>query len=251
MPEAQALAIGRDVSPRNFARSFVVAHFLEAVSSIASVRRPEGVMRVAVVGGSSAEPELLALTALGIPYALTVIGLDHADYEIDLNVRPESSEIEGLSFDLVVSSQVLEHVWNHESYFDWLSHIARPSAHMWIGATAANRPHASPDYFSAGFTDSYLRKNLEERGTQIIDSGMIGSQRLYNAALTEDIWLSVDEHNHPVIGTGRTVRSGPEAVRFLMQLPKMTRLARANPHVSGDERFAVESWVWAQALPSV
>jgi hypothetical protein len=203
--------------------------------------------KIAVVGGSAAEPELAALTALGMRYFVTTYGLDQANQHIDLNDPPSEEVIADESYDLVLSSQVIEHLWNHASYFSWLSRLACSGAYLWVGAPAANRPHASPDYFAAGFTNSYLARNLEISGFSVIDSGMLGSQRLYNGALAEDEWLSVEEHRRPLLNR-QSLSSLNESLHRMRKLPRLARLAITDGRMSSDERFAVESWVWARSI---
>lgn len=245
LSDAEALHIGRQVSPHNFARSLVVAQFLSQFLTTLQTRSATQ-LRIAVAGGSSTEPELVALKRLNLNYSETTFGFGDVDVDLDFNSPVEPQRVRFDKFDLVLSSQVLEHVWNHQNYFGWLSILSRPSAYLWVGCPTANRPHSSPDYFSAGFTDSYLSKNLQSRGLQVIDSGMIGSRRMYHAALVEELWLTVEQHEHPVLSCANGATSFGEFTRVLRRVPSLVRLASLSSSISGNVRFAVESWVWAQ-----
>jgi len=110
-----------------------------------------------------------------------------ADEYLDLNVRSEREA----HYDLVLCSQVLEHVWDHEATFSNLTARVRPGGLLWMACPAPNREHASPEYYAAGFSPAYLRQNLKKVGFDVHDAGQIGSERLYFMTHAIGAWQSV------------------------------------------------------------
>ncbi len=168
---------------RNFER--LVAAELSNISSIA------------VVGGSYKEPELDIFARL--PVQINYFGIEFEknqsleNFYLDLNTKSNLSR----SYDLVICSQVLEHVWNHQNTFDNLTNLVNNGGFLWIACPASNFAHGSPNYFSAGFTSGYISRNFEERNFEIIEEGMLGSRRNYIATHLFHIWLSERLHQYP------------------------------------------------------
>jgi 2-polyprenyl-3-methyl-5-hydroxy-6-metoxy-1,4-benzoquinol methylase len=76
-----------------------------------------------VIGGDRDDPEILALQGTGIEFTVRTLGIDEAaDEHLDLNMRGEHEA----HYDLVLCSQVLEHVWDHEATFSNLAALVRP-----------------------------------------------------------------------------------------------------------------------------
>jgi len=235
----------------NFARALVLEQFLVAVASQGIEQptpHPGMSLDIAVIGGSSAEPEIRALESHGYLCNVTTYGVDKlCDVFLDLNQSPAADSSIDPKFDLVLCSQVLEHVWNHAAAFRWLGLLAGDSALLWVGVPAANRPHGSPGYFSAGFTDEYLANNLRTLGFEILGSGQIGSARLYRGALMTPIWLSVRGYASPLLFA---FEGSPKLLRIpltLRYLPSMLRVSLASGRVVSSQRCATESWVIAKS----
>ena len=244
--------LARKIIPGNFARALVLEQFIKC--SRAQWEAPSGgELHVLVVGGSRAEPEVLALEAMGFSIEVRVVGIGQFDDFLDLNVNP----MEQTSFatcalpDLVLCSQVLEHVWNHRNFFDWMRTLCGQKTFLWLAAPAANRPHGSPDYYSAGFTPQYLAMNLKDKGFKILNNGSIGSERLYVATMTSPVWLSVLGHHFPPFESFRQRFSIKEFVTRVRKMPGMLPLVLRSPKVRNDIRYATESWVWAQGTASL
>jgi SAM-dependent methyltransferase len=91
---------------------------------------------VAIVGGSSNDPEV-GVVKRKYPKAefhyfnLTNPEKDLNFHRLDINEDVERF-LDNAIFDLVVSSQVLEHVWNHSNYFKLVAGIARPGGFIWV-----------------------------------------------------------------------------------------------------------------------
>lgn len=250
VPPSRFRPTARSLCGNNFARALVLEQFLISVASQGVDQPPAQLglpLDIAVVGGSSAEPEIRALESHGYLCNVTTYGVDEScDVFLDLNQSPAPGSNVGPKFDLVLCSQVLEHVWNHAATFRWLGFLAGDSALLWVGVPAANRPHGSPGYFSAGFTDEYLANNLRTLGFVILSSGQIGSARLYRGALMTPIWLSVRGYASPLLFA---FEGSPKPLRIpltLRYLPSILRVSMASGRVVSSERCATESWVMAR-----
>lgn len=135
---------------------------------------------VLVVGGSSDEPELEELRPPPerVMYLnLGVQTVEGASLDWDLNV-PMQTKAEA---QFVICNQVLEHVWNHQSFFDAIVDSTADGGLIWITCPASNFEHSSPEYYSAGYSVEYLMKNLAVREIEILDHGSISSKRAYIA----------------------------------------------------------------------
>ena len=157
---------------------------------------------VAIVGGTSLDPEVALLVRL-FPEAefhfLNIINScnDINFHLLDLNESIPTT-IKNMRFDLVVSSQVLEHIWNHNNYFKTIVEITSPTGLIWVNCPKSNMEHGSPDYFSAGFTASYLSRNLELHGCEILLASEIGNRRYYLGIHVGRYWQTPEENRHPL-----------------------------------------------------
>lgn len=149
------------------------------------------VSSVAVLGGSLKEPELANLSA-----RVEIFGIDDQSRFLDLNMPTPGDLSE--KFDLVLSSQTLEHLWNHSTFFDNVANLCKIGGLVWLNCPASNFPHGSPNYFSAGYTADYLTLNLIQRGFEIIHSETIASKRNYIARHRLGLWLSDSENGFPL-----------------------------------------------------
>jgi SAM-dependent methyltransferase len=222
---------------KKVARHLVVAEFLRQIEA----SRLATPLKVAVVGGSVngiEEPEIVAMSGVGIEFDVTTFGIDHScDEFLDLN--EQRSDL--AQFDLVLCSQVLEHVWNHTAAFFNLAALVRPGGWIWMACPASNRVHSSPAYYSAGFSPAYLALNLKRSGFDVREMGQIGSERLYFLTHIIGNWPSGLQYRRPfkhVLSTF-SLRSIGLLVR---QLPILLMEYR----FSVEERWATEAWAFAQ-----
>lgn len=238
------------VSPGNVARREIVRTFLEcAVPHIDQLMsHSTGPLRVAVIGGHSDEPELDALRNLGFSLEVVVVGLESSEVVVDLNSSADVL-LPGDGAHLVLCSQVLEHVWNHGSFFRHLRNFTARDSLLWLAAPKANRPHASPDFYSAGFTASYMARNLENVDFRILASGEMGSRRLYESALLSRMWFSGIGYRFPV-GAYLFDNKRPWTSRLALTfycLPQNLRFGLLSKTLTAESRYATESWVLAQS----
>ena len=239
----KARNIAKKLCPENFGRALVLSKFIVCVTEIFPIAT---IIRVAVVGGYRMEPEIRALQHLGFKVQVEVFGIEDNMIPFDLNIAqsyiPKSAE----NFDLVLCSQVWEHIWNHEVALDHLMSMMNQGSYLWIASPASNRAHGSPLYFSAGFTAEYFANNLVEAGLKINSFGQIGTRRNYLATHTLPTWLSVNGHKFPpffAFSEYQPIYGTLYSIRYLLAT---ISLLFASNKVIADNKYSTESWVMAR-----
>jgi SAM-dependent methyltransferase len=225
----------------NFSREYLLTLFCE---NFTKIRIPDtGTMRIGVVGGSSNEPELKMLDRLGYSIELSVIGIEKdSDIFLDLNLR-NPNQIR--KFDLILCSQVLEHVWNIENSFFNLVNMLEIGGLLWLSCPASNRCHGSPEFFSAGYSELFLRKHLTNHGLNVLNAGSFGSHRNYVATHWLDTWLTRRGHRWPLLFS---YENKPLFSRIALSIRFSFRnlyLSFLSLRVTHNPRFATESWALA------
>ncbi len=210
-------------------RWIVTDRFNELVSSFL----PD-IEKIALIGGGPDEAEL-KLFASRESTSVKYFGIEPIPGEnfehLDLNTNSVFSE----NFDLVICSQVLEHVWNHAAVFDNLANLVKVDGLLWLACPASNYAHGSPDYFAAGFTSRYLEKNFTSRGFELLSGGNLGSSRYYFLTHALQIWGGKGMNAIPLFyGLSRYYPK-----EFLGRVYALTRSGR----VRNDIKFATESFV--------
>ena len=204
--------------------------------------------KVAILGGSSRDPEVRIIELLYPKSLIAYFDIENPNQDtnftyLDINESSSLEKFEGY-FDLVVSSQVLEHIWNHENYFELLRRLTHEGSLLWINCPRSNLEHGSPHYYAAGFTAPYLSKNLNRRGFQELESGEIGNKRYYLAVHFARYWQTPEENKSPVLkynfqpGTMLGISR-----KFLVELPSRLLLAILPQAYSTESCWATESYV--------
>jgi len=204
--------------------------------------------KVAVLGGSSNDPEFQALLANSSLEEFYFFDIQNPANEsnftyLDIN---ESNSIKNFTkyFDLVISSQVLEHIWNHKNYFDLIENLTKNNGYCWINCPKSNLVHGSPDYYSAGFTASYLENNLQVRKFVTLRSGEIGNKRYYLGVHLARYWMTARELKSPVFGYN--FQPGTFlgiAHKLIRDFPHRVFLMFIRNREQGDNIYATESFV--------
>lgn len=198
-------------------------------------------LRVAVVGGNKFEPELEILRKIsGVELEVVTHGIaEDTDVFLDLNMP---NIVDGSEFDIVLSSQVIEHLHNHEQYGNNLAALGAPKALYWVNCPASNFEHGSPEYFSAGFTSSYIARMLQRSGLQILHHGTLASKRNYLARHHYSLWLSAEETKYPLRFLRR--EGARETLSALVHwIWPLARISLIKEEMGS--RWGVESWVLA------
>lgn len=199
-----------------------------------------GIKTIAVVAGSDAEPELALFRGM-----VSVWGIEEGSQYLDLNCHPPPTTGHSSKYDLVISSQALEHVWNHRAFFENLFSLCEAGGYIWIGCPTSNFPHNSPSYYSAGFTAEYLEQNARHLGLEIIHSQVFSSRRNYIGRHAYNLWLTYAETKRPLryLRRAKSVLSWIDLARTLGF--KLLNLAIMSE--SRDLRWGVESALLCRA----
>jgi SAM-dependent methyltransferase len=203
---------------------------------------------IAVLGGTSKDPEVEVLKKQFPESKITYLGIENDSNDspfsyLDLNESKEFKE----TFDFVVCSQVLEHLWNLEVAINMISELVPIDGHIWINCPTSNMPHGSPEYYSAGYTPLYLEKNFEKLGFRTLSSGSFGSQRYYKATHLLRLWSTKKEHDHPVWGyriSGRITLG--KIKEMLFRMPGRFAMITWNSDVREDIDFATETYYFGK-----
>ena len=228
-----------EICPNNWARAIVASEFVEKVIPLIKTSK---ICRVAVVGGTRGEPELLAIQREGIAISLEFFGIENSK-KLDLNeAYPEFEE----KFDLVLCSQVLEHVWNHSNAIQNLKNLLSDGGLLWLAAPASNRPHGSPGYFSAGLTSGYLSSNLKRFGLVVLDEGHVGSRRNYIAIHLLPTWPTIKANRNPIMYSFGEYSPARRVFLKVRYFHMTVGLQFVSKKLTSDISVATEAWVLAQ-----
>lgn len=239
---AQTAYFVKSLKISNYSREILVIQFLEQV--LPELDNREEQLSIAVVGGDLTEPELLALQKLGFDIKVTIFGVEMSrNSYLDLNTPIRKKQ---MNFDIVICSQVLEHVWDLDSAFKNFNLLLRPNSLLWISSPASNRFHGSPEYFFAGFSEDLLRKMALKFDFTDVRTGSFGTHRNYLATHSLDIWLSPRGHLFPILFA---FDSRTPLIRLILTLRYFARLiylSFLSGKLSSNPRYASESWMIAR-----
>jgi SAM-dependent methyltransferase len=232
----------KDLKVGNYSREYLLSEFCQ---NFLRVRQPEnGTLRIGVVGGSKDEPELKMLVKLGYLIELCVIGIEYdSNLFLDLNLK-NSNQIG--KFDLILCSQVLEHVWNIENSFFNLVSMLEVGGSLWLSCPASNRFHGSPEFFSAGYSELFLRKHLTNHGLNVLNAGTLGSHRNYVATHWLDTWLTRRGHSLPLFFAYENKPLLPRIALSIRFCFRALYLSFLSPRITHNPRFATETWAFAR-----
>ena len=207
--------------------------------------------RVAIVGGSSIDPEFIHLRKLGV-LEIDFFGIESYGESSFIFLDLEGFNSEYFSgrqeYDLVICCHVLEHVWHTETAIRNLLYLAKPSnGKIWINCPASSIYHSSPHYYYAGLMPSTVSHYLESLGARVLSSGNFGSARWYFMLHILGLFAGRPDLDNPVT-SHRFVKS--REIQVLLRnmklfLGRLTALTLSN-EVRTDSRFASETWVLAK-----
>ena len=240
-----ALKLAFTICPQNFGRALVLAEFINWSNATFS---PERQIRIAIVGGYKDEPEIKALEILGFPISFQIFGIEQDMTQFDLNSVTNPNMKLDNNFDLVLCSQVWEHLWNHHAAFINLRGLMSNDTYLWLAMPHSNRAHGSPHFFSAGFTSQYIAENLRNLGMTVLSYGDLGTLRNYRATHMMPVWLSVKGHRYPIFFAfstkGRLVR-WLFSIKHIFQAIYLTSLSGK---ITENPATSTESWCLARGI---
>ena len=155
--------------------------------SIVDFKLPKKI-NIAVVGGGSNQAEIVLLNQMGFEAEVTVFGIKDEDVFFDLNKVNSISN--NKFFDLVICTQTLEHIWNHDNFFNNMQLLSKPKSILYLNCPKSNKVHMAPIFYSSGFTSSYLEKNLQNKNFKILKSGELGGEVLYKSIHITQSWYN-------------------------------------------------------------
>lgn len=218
----------------NYSRKVIIALFMENIQNCFSANSR---INVALVGGSPGDPELSSLREMGFDYSLTTFGIEDSDEFLDLNVQSQLTN----QFDLVICSQVLEHLWNSGVAIETLCGMVKPGGRLWISVPASNRKHASPEYFSAGYTSKFLVLNCAQHNLKVSFSIDFGSKREYAARHLLPIWLTERGHRAPLLFAFEGKSSIRRLVLSAIYLQTLIYLQLSSSKLFSNSKYSTET----------
>jgi SAM-dependent methyltransferase len=201
-------------------------------------------LHIAVIGGSRDEPELELLKLRGFNLTIKLYGIENYEHHLDLNLPTMNHKFE--KFDLILCSQVLEHIWNHQNSFKIFENLLKPGAHLWISCPASNRHHGSPEYYVSGFHADFFVKNFANTRLRVLQAGVLGTRRNYVATHLLPDWLSVRGHRFPLFFAFENRTKIQAIFLSIRYIPRNILISFQSPKLTADPTSATETWVLAQ-----
>ena len=224
-------------------RDYVVKYFSTAIAPFF-----DSISSIAVIGGYLNEPELIVFREKEIK--IKTIGIDsESDFFLDLNNPiPKNTKNEIEQYDLILCSQVFEHLFDIKQAITNLYYLAKVDGLIWIGFPSSNRAHGSPEYYAAGYQPELVTNLIQSMNLnmEILNKGVVGSKRYYFMNHALSVWPSTKELDKPILHYDFNRLPGPrykDFLRFLRDFPGRVYASFVQNKVSDDVRWASESFV--------
>lgn len=223
----------------NFARQLLLNDFIQHCLN------RDKVDEVAVVGGTLHDFEVIALQSHSSPENISVLGVEEGQIPFDLNNLNHHKS----KYDLVICTNVIEHIHNHVSFAKNLLNILHKNGVLWCAFPVSDMYHGSPEFYSSGFHPDYVIKLFERLGTQVQSSKVISSKRLYLFTHLLNDWPNGFRFKRPLWGQIRwglgTLRNPRPPIRNLYpwKLLCCLLLALVSKEINSDPRYACVGWV--------
>lgn len=206
--------------------------------------------KIAIVGGSSMDPEVAILREAYPDSEINYFGVDNYGQELNWDTL-DLNQISSVDkkHNLVVCCQVLEHVWNQSAAFENIRSLTMIDGLVWINCPASNIAHGSPEYFSAGYSPDYLATNMINNGFELLAKGAIGSKRNYFATHLLRLWATPLEHAKPLLGyrVPKPITKG-KLFELVKRVPGRIMMRAWKPTISNDIDFATESYFFGRLI---
>ena len=222
-------------------REKVVEIFIESLIPYLNV-----INSVAIVGGNTTDPEIQELIKLK-QITVDCYGIDKGLIHLDLNLPYNNNN----RYDLVICSQVLEHLYDVRQAIENLTNLTNSSGYIWIGCPASNRSHGSPHYYSAGYQPEMIINLLNLFSTKIIFFGKLGSKRLYFMTHALRIWPTQNELKRPIFDYDfgrRNENFAKKIIRFIYDFPGRFYSLFLSYKETDQIEYATESYVFASKV---
>jgi len=178
--------IDSDFSSTNYGRILLLDKFEYLISELKLKKK----LKIAVIGGTHEEPEVVLLKKMGYETDTHTFGIeDYDDFYLDLNLN--NNKFPDKNFDLVICAQVLEHIWNVTSFIDNICKVMTKDTYAFIHCPKSNIHHGHT-FYSAGYSKDFLEEIFKNH-TEIIDIGELGTPRLYTSIHLLKHWINTEE----------------------------------------------------------
>ena len=235
--------VTRITQVKNYARLISLCFFYNEIIKLSFNKEP----KIAIIGGKAHEPEVKLLKCFIEEPQFIFLGIDPPiDQYLDLNL--ENFSVNGTHYDIILCSQVMEHIWNHKNAFKHFENLLASNGYAYISCPSSNRVHGSPNFFSAGFTPSFLINHAHALGLVIHSAQQFGSERIYNSVHLLDIWLSPKGHKFPILFCFEGKSLWKKFLLTIRYLPKILLLHLSSKKLTTSERYASESFIWVQKV---
>jgi hypothetical protein len=199
---------------------------------------------VANVGGGLLDPEVQELLKIKC-LEVDCYGVDEDSIKFDLNYVQQINK----RYDLVICSQVLEHLFDTKTALINLIHMTKPGKFIWIGCPASNRSHGSPNYYSAGYQPDLIIRLIGVYCSNFSTGGVVGSKRQYFMTHALRIWPTKEELKNPLINYNfqrRQESFAKKLIRFIYDLPLRAYLYSLPYKPTSQVEYATETWVFSR-----
>jgi len=201
--------------------------------------------RVAVVGGSLEDPEVTLIKKLFPNAIIEIYGIEQNQKFLDLNKPAIFRE----SFDIVLCTNVIEHVFHHENFARNLLSLVEEDGFIWCAFPFSDMFHNSPKYYSAGYDPEYIEALFDRNGGIYLRSGIISSKRGYLFTHLLQDWPSEFRYKKPFIGQilwtlGLTNSPRPPVKNIAInKLVICFYLSLVSKKFNSEKMFACGAWV--------
>ena len=152
--------------------------------------------KVAIVGGSIDDHEVSLIRDSYPEVRFEFYGIEDGQILMDLN---SLQSVNG-DFDLVLCTNVIEHVFHHENFAKNLVSLLSQKGILWCCFPFSDMYHGSPLYYSAGFDPDYVSKLFERNCGTKVKSRILSSKRSYLFTHLLKDWPGEFRYNHPLVG---------------------------------------------------
>ena len=226
-------------SDSNVLRNLVALDFDQACLQGSNLKK------IAIVGGSLSDHEVQLIREKYPDALIEVYGIEQGQFFMDLNLSPTRQK----EFDLILRTNVIEHVFHHENFAKNLLSLLNQKGALWLVFPFSDMYHGSPFYYSAGFDPDYVERLFLRNDGKTEFKKIIGSKRLYFFTHLLQDWPSEFRYNHPFVGQiiwGLGMRNNPRPpLRNLnpSNLLIAAYLSWVSPKFSADPKWGCGVWM--------
>jgi SAM-dependent methyltransferase len=218
-------------------REVIVFNFINSIYPYLN-----SINKVAIVGGSRNEPEIIELEKFK-KIVVHTYGIDEEnDFFLDLNVQSKIKD----KYDLVLCSQVFEHIYDLKNAIANLASLLTQESLLWVACPASNRSHGSPNYYSAGYQPELIINLSRDFNLEVLNFGKLGSKRLYFMTHALRVWPNHKELRHPVLKYDFRRFPGSKLkniLRFFRDFPGRLYASSLTAKVNDQVEFSTETFV--------